>query len=281
VRRSVLDGVAPPDMALPASYSTDAQAVLEALFATCEQEAACAKAYPRLRSDWAALLKRLPQPMAVAHPLTGRVEQVTLTRDALLSLVRGPLYAPSIAAALPEAITAAAAGRLEGLAGLSALLSPRKSPGLALGMHFSVVCAEDLPRMAMSVNTPGADFGIGIGQLYERICAQWPRGAVPAAFYTVPASASPVLLLSGGLDPVTPPRHGQQAAQALGPKALHVVVPNAGHGLLSLGCTRDLLFRFIDAVDDAAALAVDAGCLKGIPRPPVFQPAGLVPGGGK
>ena len=44
VRRVVLDGVVPPDMVLPASHSTDAQAALDAVFAACEAEAACARA---------------------------------------------------------------------------------------------------------------------------------------------------------------------------------------------------------------------------------------------
>jgi pimeloyl-ACP methyl ester carboxylesterase len=51
---------------------------------------------------------------------------------------------------------------------------------------------------------------------YTRACADWPRAAVPADFYRVPVSPAPVLLLSGAIDPVTPPRHGQRVAQALG-----------------------------------------------------------------
>jgi pimeloyl-ACP methyl ester carboxylesterase len=47
VRRAVLDGVAPPDMALPDSFSTDNQAALEALFAACEKETGCQRAMPR------------------------------------------------------------------------------------------------------------------------------------------------------------------------------------------------------------------------------------------
>jgi len=34
----------------------------------------------------------------------------------------------------------------------------------------------------------------------------------------------------------------------------------------------EVMQRFIDAVDDAAALAVDARCVQSIPRPPVFRP---------
>ncbi|WP_372528327.1 alpha/beta fold hydrolase, partial [Piscinibacter sp.] len=44
VRRSVIDGVAPPDMALPASFSTDGQAAFDAMLAACERESACASA---------------------------------------------------------------------------------------------------------------------------------------------------------------------------------------------------------------------------------------------
>jgi pimeloyl-ACP methyl ester carboxylesterase len=95
---------------------------------------------------------------------------------------------------------------------------------------------------------------------------------VPAGFYTVPASAAPALLLSGGLDPATPPRHGERIARALGPTAQHVVVPNAGHGVMGIGCVRDVIYRFIDTAEDAAASAVDAACVKAIPRPAAFRP---------
>ncbi|MDP1790648.1 MAG: alpha/beta hydrolase, partial [Methylibium sp.] len=57
-----------------------------------------------------------------------------------------------------------------------------------------------------------------------------------------------------------------------GPRARHVVVPNAGHGVMAIGCTREVMHRFIDAEDEAQALAVDAGCLARLPRPPAFEP---------
>jgi hypothetical protein len=41
---------------------------------------------------------------------------------------------------------------------------------------------------------------------------------------------------------------------------------------MGVGCVRDVMFRFIDASDDPAALAVDASCVTGIPRPPAFEP---------
>ena len=277
VRRSVLDGVAPPDMALPVSFSTDAQAALDAVLDACEREAACAKAHPRLRANWRALLGGVPRSATLPDALTGEPERIEITREVLLGALRGPLYVPALAAALPAAIDAAAAGRYEPLVGLAALLSSRKGAQWAMGMHFSVVCAEDLPRLAASTDAPGADFGRDFARLYERICADWPRGDVPAAFYGVPPSRSPMLLLSGGLDPATPPRHAARVATALGPKALAVVVPNAGHGVMGLGCMREVISRFIDAKDDAGAAAVDASCATRIPRPPAFRPVAAAP----
>ena len=280
VRRSVLDGVAPPDMALPASFSLDNQAALDALLAACAAEAACKRDHGDLRARFESLLASLPRTVKAAHPLTGRSEQFVVGRDMLLGAVRNALYAPQIAAALPAAIDAAAGGDFAGLIGLNATFAARKSSRIATGMHLSVVCAEDMPRVATSADRPGADFGTSFASFYERMCATWPRGEVPPAFYTIAASAAPVLLLSGGLDPATPPRHGERVTRALGPRARHVVVANAGHGVLGIGCMRDVLYRFIDAANDSDALAVDAGCVANVPRPPAFRPIGADAAGG-
>ncbi len=272
VRRSVLDGVAPPDMVLPVSAGADAQAALDALFAACSTEPACTRQWPTLRAQWDALLGSLPRVVTVADPLSGRPESFTLSRDLLLGAVRAPLYVPTLAAGLPAAIVAAAEGRFEALAALAGVLSRRGGPRLYTGMHFSVICAEDAPRIAGASSTPARDFGNGLAPLYEQACAGWPRAAVPEAFYKVGTAATPVLLLAGGLDPATPPRHAKRVADALGAQARLVLVPHAGHGLLGSGCVPDLLYRFIDARDEAQALAIDAACITGIPRPPAFVP---------
>ncbi len=277
LRRSVLDGVAPPDMVLPASGGTDAQAAFDTMLADCERSPACRRTHPSLRADWAALLASLPKQVAATHPLSGQRETFTLDADRLLGAVRRPLYAPVLAAGLPQAISEAAAGRYEALLGLSGALAGRRGGTVAMGMHFSVLCAEDAPRLppggpAGAVGAGAAPFVAHAARLYRRACAFWPRGSVADDFYRIPIGASASVLLSGGLDPATPPRHGERVARALGAKALHVVVPNAGHGLMGIGCVRDVMFRFIDAADDAAALAVDASCVGGIPRPSAFEP---------
>jgi pimeloyl-ACP methyl ester carboxylesterase len=269
VRRAVLDGLAPPDMVLPASFSPDSQAALDASLAACEAEPACQARFPQLRSDWQALLRSLPREVTVMHPVTQQPETLTLTRDTLLTLTRMPLYAPPIAAALPLALSEAARGRFQPLFGLGQALGGTRRGTMAMGMHFSVVCAEDLPRLAQG-DAAAPDFGNSLRDIYSRVCADWPRGQVPEAFYTLPAAPAASLLLSGGADPATPPRHGERVARALGAKARHVVVPQAGHGVMGIGCMRDVIYRFIDAASDDDALKVEADCAQAIPRPGAF-----------
>ena len=274
VRRVVIDGVAPPDMVMPAAMSTDAQRALDLVLAACKAEPACQRRWPTLAADWQNLLTRLPRGVTVAHPLTGVPEQLTVTRELLLGLVRAPLYAPMLASALPLAISEGAQGRFEALIGLASAMGGRSTGRLSEGMHYAVVCAEDLPRLAQATDAPGADFGGEAAAMYEQVCAWWPRGTVQAAFYQLPPTPVATLVLSGGADPVTPPRHGARVAQSLGVKARHVVVPQAGHGVVGLACMRDVLFRFIDAPLDDEALKVDASCADAMPRPGAFVPPG-------
>lgn len=274
VRRAVMDGVAPPDMALPAAFSSDSQAALDALWAACAADPACAQRHPRLREDWRALLAALPRELTLRHPFTGADERLTLTRAMVLGLARAPLYAPALAAGLPHAVSEAARGRFEPLVGLASALAGSRSAMLAEGMHFSVICSEDLPRLDAATDAPGADFANLFADQYRAHCADWPRGAVPPAFYALGPAPAATLVLSGGADPATPPRHGERVTQALGAKARHVVVPAAGHGTMALPCLRDALFRLIDAASDDEALAVDADCARTLPRPPAFVPPG-------
>jgi pimeloyl-ACP methyl ester carboxylesterase len=272
VRRAVLDGVAPPDMALPASFSTDNQAALDGLFDGCAVDADCRARHPALRQTWLALLATLPREVTVTHPFSGREERVRLTREAVLGMVRAPLYVPAMAAALPQAIADAAQGRFTPLVGLASALSGGPGRTLYSGMHFSVVCAEDVPRLSLAGEPGGAQFGQAFARLYQQVCADWPRGTVDPAFYTVPAAPAATWLLSGGDDPATPPRHGERVARLLGAKARHTVVVHAGHGVMSLPCLRDAVQRFIDAPADDDALKVDAHCAAAVPRPRVYVP---------
>ena len=269
VRRTVLDGVVPPWMALTRSVSADNQAALDKVFSDCEHSPTCRQRHPQLRAQWQTLLANLPREVPAIQPLSGAAQTVTLSRDAVLGLVRTPLYAPAYASALPVAIEAAAQGQFSPLLGLGSALG---GGGLASGMHFSVMCSEDAAPPTLPAPASGVDFGDGFARLYASVCADWPRATVPAEFYTLPPAQTPVLLLSGGADPVTPSAHARAATQALGANARHVVVDHAGHGVLSLSCLREAAMRFIRAETADEALATPLDCAAQVPVPLAFSP---------
>ena len=83
-------------------------------------------------------------------------------------------------------------------------------------------------------------------------------------------SPVPTLILSGGIDPATPPRHGAQVAATL-PNARHLIAPQLGHGVSLHGCGPRLVDAFVRA---ASARALDGKCLERIPRPLFVLPLG-------
>jgi pimeloyl-ACP methyl ester carboxylesterase len=270
VRTAVLDGVAPPDMRLPVSFSIDSDASLVAVSALCAADERCRARYPRFDEGIARLLERDGGEIRVAHPLTGHIEPLRLERRIVASLLRVPLYAPQLGALLPYALAEAAQGDYTALVSLSTALASTVSENFAVAMHFAVICAEDQPRIdaASRAKAAATRFGTIFVELYDQACGAVPVRPVPAGFYEVPPTKPPVLILSGALDPATPPRHGALVAQRLG-NAKHLVAPHLGHGVSAQACAPQLITRF---VREASIANIDGECLSRVPAPPFFAP---------
>jgi pimeloyl-ACP methyl ester carboxylesterase len=147
------------------------------------------------------------------------------------------------------------------------------SENLSLGMHLSVICAEDVPRISKPELDGAARsfFGRALIDDFIRACRLWPKGKVPADYYEPVRGEAPALILSGGIDPATPPRHGAMVASTL-PNARHFVAPYLGHGVSLHGCAPRLIESFIRK---ASARELDGSCLERIPRPLFVLPLGI------
>jgi pimeloyl-ACP methyl ester carboxylesterase len=273
VRSVVLDGVAPHDMQLPLHTARDAQRALDRLFADCRADTACATAFPSLAADAAAFFARLERERPMVHgvhPRTGLPIALPLTRrDAALVVFRA-LYVPELASLLPRVLADAAAGNFQGLLALAFSSAPEgDTRDMALGMHLSVVCAEDIPRITAEDRARAADTGFLGAAMFEAqyaACSFWPKGDVPASYYEPVRSDRPVLILSGADDPVTPPTWGDHVRPHL-PRSTHVVVPGAGHITLTRGCVPQLVGAFLDT---ASVDGLDTACTGTLARPPFF-----------
>ena len=275
VRAAVLDGVAPSTMKLPLSFVADGDAALTRLIEACDAEALCKRTYPRLRETIASLrgqLARRAARVAIQDPRTGERETISVNENVFLSGLFRPLYVAELASLLPFGISAAADGDFNPLLAQNLEFADDVAENLSLGMHLSVICAEDVPRItdADLAALDASFFGRALVDNFIRACAIWPHGKVPADFYEPVRSEVPVLILSGGIDPATPPRHGAQVAATL-PNAKHLVAPQIGHGVSMHGCAPRLIETFMKTAD---ARAIDGKCLERIPRPLFVMPLG-------
>ena len=272
VRTMVLDGAAPFEIALPLHNAWGAQRALDRLVADCAAEPACRAAYPRLREELDEVFSGLPVRANLRHPQTGKPLEMTVSRGGFASGLRGMLYTPAHASLVPWVIHSARQGDFAPFATLILETAAWSTETMSLGLTLSVLCSEDLPRIREG-EADRAVRGTFLGDLeiegWRRMCEPWPRGPMPAV--SGPPIRAPALILSGALDPVTPPRWGEVMKSHFS-NALHVVVPGAGHNTSMTGCVPDLIARFIEQQK------IDASCVRKIRRPPfVIDPSGTAP----
>ena len=127
-------------------------------------------------------------------------------------------------------------------------------------MHMSVVCAEDAPLMTPEkAEELARDTYVGSAAIepYLKLCPTWPTLPPPRGWSDPVKSDVPVLLISGELDPVTPPSNAEAAAKTL-THSRTLVVPGEGHGVIMRGCVPKLAAEFFDK---GTADGMDASCL--------------------
>jgi pimeloyl-ACP methyl ester carboxylesterase len=276
VRSIVLDGVAPPDMRLPLYVPRDAQRAIDRLVADCAADAACAATYPNLGERVRQLFARLqaaPPTLRLVHPRTGVAETVTVDVGLVANLVFGALYSPLTSSMVPELLVRAEQDDFQGMLAL-AMANEGAADNMSLGMQLSVVCAEDVPRIApgeVERASRGSLFGQRLLMAHFKACEFWPRGALPGDYYDPVVSDVPALVLSGDVDPITPPSWGALVSDGLS-RATHLTAPFTGHGVVSTGCGQRIVRRF---VEEGSADGLDTACLAKLERPPFFlSPAG-------
>jgi pimeloyl-ACP methyl ester carboxylesterase len=276
VRAVILDGVVPQDEALGVKIASDAQKSLDAVFARCAADAECGRAFPGLRGEFDSLLHRVqkePVKITLEHPSTSKPVEVHFTRDRLSTAIRLFSYSPESTALLPLLIhDAQTTGNFRRLAAQSMIVAEQVQGSINLNVHHSVVCAEDVPfyrRDGQFIGDARAESQAYLGETYrklEKICSYWPAARVPSEFKSPVRSDAPVLLLSGQLDPVTPPANADHVAATL-PNSLHLVAPGQGHGVLLRGCVRKIAAEFIER---GTTKGLDARCVQDLKPPPFF-----------
>jgi pimeloyl-ACP methyl ester carboxylesterase len=266
VERAVLDAVSGLDGLMPLYFAYDAQRAFDRVLADCAAETACAQAFPGLARTFDAVFDRLREgPVRVgirAGAGDGPVE-VPFSLGDLGYTIRGMLYDRQRTARLPAMLERAArTGSLAPFAQEYYRRSRTLGDDLANGMYLSVVCAEDVPFITgdAALRWTAATFlGTYLVEEYRRACSLWERGEIPADYHAIVRSDVPVLILSGGRDPSTPPRWGDKAAGGL-PNGRHIVFPAGGHGVGDTPCGTGIIREFLAG---SHPKQIDASCASG------------------
>ena len=156
--------------------------------------------------------------------------------------------------------------RVSHLMALIQMLTDSMGESMAMGMQFSVVCAEDTDGLTVRAEDHDTLLGNSLTEGLAAACSVWPKGAVATDFRTPLSGELPVLAISGEHDPVTPPRYGDEDIAQLG-NARHLVLKGQGHNVIGAGCMPKLFAQFVERAD---AKSLDASCLDNLSYTPPF-----------
>jgi pimeloyl-ACP methyl ester carboxylesterase len=248
VRSAVLVGAAPIDLKTPLYHAVGAQRTLDLLFYECQVEPLCSAAFPNLRREWNAVHKG-----PFAEAFRRLLEVATLQRE------------------VPLIIHRAAAGDFEPF-----LSRVQDGPSIfAEGLYLTVACSEGSSRIRpedIHRSTAGTFLGDHRVREERAACAEWPSPPAPEHFFEHPAVDVPMLILSGEMDHVTPPRFAADLCGRL-PRCRLISIPGLGHGPwdLEMWINGDCFDRIaLDFYATPVPHAVDASCV-GTMAPPSFS----------
>lgn len=267
IRSVVLDGVVPPQVAVGPLGGHAARA-FDILIDQCEKHVDCKGQYSTLLSDYQKIRTQLeiaPIRTMIDHPVSDKKIALNIDSQKFIGTLHSQLYSVGRRELIPFIISEFAKGNYKPFVGLMSQNEDTTSK-IYVGLNFNIVCNEDVPRATqeqLANDRTNSFSGRHSFEGLKDVCKQWPKFEAPINFANEIKSNIPTMLLSGELDPVTPPAWGDIAAKGLS-NHTHYIAQNAGHGLVTQTCAGSMISDFIDSLnfDD-----VDSSCLDKQPLP--------------
>jgi pimeloyl-ACP methyl ester carboxylesterase len=256
----------------PLYHAAAAQRAFDRVVAQCEGDPACKAAFPHIKADLAQVQARLrasPARVTVKHPVTGKEAEVLLDAGAFGEGLRGMLYSSEGGRRIPLLLKRATEGDLRPFAETALRGGYNVAHGLRIGLLLSASCPEDVSRIRPGdAEKETAGTFLGDRRVKDQMagCSVWPKSAMPAGYYGPFRSQVPALLVSGDLDPVTPPTWVEPYRRYL-PNSLSVVFPGAHTE--DNDCLEGMVRQFIDK---GSPQGIDTSCVAAVKLPPFELP---------
>ena len=276
VRSVILDSVYPPQVNLFSELLDNFERALATLYAGCEADFQCASTYPDLPELLGTLYTQLnaePVIVTLSSPDLGGLTDLRITGDRLVDWVFNWLYSVDDIARIPRWLTAMRDGDyLE--AARAGVATEAGILGIDVGMYYSTQCNEEIAftdpasferlRQSYPQWQRYIERSPDLRPTLLEICAGWSSSGLGPDENAPISSDVPALLLSGGYDPVTPPRWAEAAAATLS-RSYSYLLPGLAHGVVrSSNCAMQILLDFLDNPDAAP----DGRCIAGLGGPP-------------
>lgn len=269
VRSVIVDGVAPPDVSLFETAPTSAERALSLLAADCAADSACAGRYPNFREQVDAFIAKAKEGTLRykgPDPLTGEMVDLPINFVMAVESIRAVMYSADATIMLPMVLDAASDGNLAPLAAIMG--GNAAADSMYIGATLSILCGEEIPRTRPSALARAAANSFAEDSYYtywSAGCAGWQALPQAADAHDPIESDVPALILSGDLDPVTPPSMGDHWLRTF-PNGRHITVTGNGHITSATACMPRLMGEFLETLD---ASALDDSCLTHLARLPV------------
>ena len=261
----VLDSVGPIEVPIGMFGQSGARS-FNLLLENCKNSESCHKAFPNLAEEFQAVKARLAKDVAIIdilHPRLGTPTKLVIDDTKFTGNLRFQLYGMEGRSMVPLVIHQAFLGNYQPLIGLMARTEDEQL--VYTGLLFNIVCNEDIPRVSEADRAADASNnfdGKDSHSAWDMVCPFFPEYRPSEDFYQSVTADIPTLILSGNLDPVTPPSNGEYSAKSL-PNSHHIIVENASHTVAMSTCASDIINEFLTS---KTPKTLDESCLKDIPQ---------------
>ncbi|HZF11438.1 MAG TPA: alpha/beta fold hydrolase [Thermoanaerobaculia bacterium] len=269
-RSALLIGYVPLEARMPFYMARQSQIALDKVFDDCAAAPACRAAFPDPKGELAAVLARFekgPARDTLVHPKTGKPVELTLSKSSFTTTLRSMQYSPTLYTKLPLYLHRAFLGDWAPF--LRQAVGYFDDPSWAIGLYLSVTCAEDVARIdpaAVAREAAGTYLGDDRVRQQRAACAFWPAAKLSPEFWEPRQIPTPVLLVSGWLDPATPPEWAA-AAKGTFPNSANLLLREGAHGPGGLSHPECILRIIEDFFANGTAIGLDTSCAREMKRP--------------
>lgn len=269
IRSIILDSTLPPNVRRTVNRPSNFNRSLRLVFDQCAADSACRDAYPRLESDFYAILDSLKhQPIVLAMEDTTRFPggRLVLNDALLLGGIFQGLYNRNFIPLFPLLVQQTKAGNVDVWKGLARQLAvdPQQT---SQGLQKSIRCYENVPfNPPELVDSARAQYP-RIAPFFETffhlhaVCDAWHNVRADSLEFRPVRSTLPTLIYGGEFDPTTQPYYGQIAAKTLS-NSTFVKAPALGHVVAPFTtCTQDLMSTFLETPSQP----LDTSCVEDLP----------------